>query len=82
MPQPAQLYLQVVALLEEISTTHFESSQPLLLQRGQIGTVVEVFDDGACEVEFADPQGRTYALLTLAPEKLMVLRDTPVSAAA
>jgi hypothetical protein len=77
-----ELYLQVVALLEETSTTHFQTNQPLLLQRGQIGTVVEVYDDGTCEVEFADPQGRTYALLTLPPEKLMVLRDTPVSAAA
>jgi hypothetical protein len=39
--------------------------------------------DGATfEVEFAGPEGRTYALLPIAESKLMVLRDTPKYAAA
>jgi len=29
----------VVALLEDVHTQHFENGQPLLLRRGQIGTV-------------------------------------------
>lgn len=72
----------VVALLEATPTKHFESGQPLLLQRGQIGTVVMLYEDGACEIEFADRDGRTYALLSLVPEKLMILHDAPEHAAA
>ena len=34
-----------------------------LLHRGQIGTVVMTYPDGACEVEFADRDGRAYAIL-------------------
>jgi hypothetical protein len=72
----------VVALLEETPATHFETGQPLRLRRGQIGTVVMTYADGACEVEFADRAGRTYALLPLAAAKLMPLHDTPQPAAA
>ena len=67
----------LVALLDDTRTPHFEHGQPLLLRRGQIGTVVMVYDDGAVEVEFADSEGRTYALLPLQPDKLVVLHDTP-----
>jgi hypothetical protein len=67
----------VVALLEDTRATHFESGEPLLLRRGQIGTVVMTYDDGACEVEFADPSGRAYAMLPLPAPTLMVLHDTP-----
>ena len=72
----------VVALLEETPTRHFESGKSLILRRGQIGTVVMTHEDGACEVEFADRDGRTYAMLSFAPEKLMVLHDAPEQAAA
>lgn len=71
-----------MALLEDLLTVHFETGEPLLLCRGQIGTVVMLFDDGVCEVEFADRDGRAYALLPIAPDRLMLLRDTPESAAA
>jgi hypothetical protein len=67
----------VVALLEDTRTKHFEHSQPVLLRRGQIGTVVMTYDDGTVEVEFADRDGRTYALLPLPPDKLVVLYDAP-----
>lgn len=67
----------VVALLEDKRAKHFESGQPLLLRRGQIGTVVMTYDDGACEVEFADREGRAFAMLSLRPNEFMLLRDTP-----
>ena len=72
----------VVALLEATPTKHFESGDPILLRRGQIGTVVMTYEDGACDVEFADRNGRAYALLTLLPDKLLVLNETPEHIAA
>lgn len=72
----------VVALLEEVQAKDFNTARPLLLHRGQIGTVVVIYPDGACEVEFADRDGRAYALLAIRPEKLMVLHDSPDYAAA
>jgi hypothetical protein len=67
----------IVALLEDVPTTHFESGEPLLLRRGDTGTVVMVYDDGACEIEFSDRSGRAYAMLPLAPDRLLVLPDAP-----
>jgi hypothetical protein len=67
----------VVALLQDVPAKHFESGRALLLRRGQIGTVVMSYPDGAYEVEFADRDGRAFALLFLRPEQLIGLRDTP-----
>jgi hypothetical protein len=72
----------VVALLEDMQARHFETGQPLLLHRGQIGTVVMTYDGDHCEVEFAGPDGRAYAHLPVEITKLMVLRDKPDYAAA
>ena len=72
----------VVALMQDVRTKHFESGKPLLLRRGQIGTVVMLYQDGSCEVEFADRDGRAFAILPLQPDQLMVLHDTPDFAAA
>ena len=72
----------VVALLEDMHTQHFESGQPLLLRRGQIGTVMMTYHDSAREVEFADRDGRAFAILPLRPDQLMVLHDAPDFAAA
>jgi hypothetical protein len=72
----------VVALLEDIPAKHFETDQPLLLRRGQIGTIVMTYDGSAFEVEFADPDGRTYALLPIHAVQLMRLRDVPEYATA
>jgi hypothetical protein len=72
----------IVALLEDVHTTHFESGEPLLLRRGDTGTAVMIYDDGACEVEFSDRNGRTYAMLPLAPDRVLVLRDAPEHAGA
>jgi hypothetical protein len=67
----------VVALLEDLPAKHFETDQPLLLRRGQIGTIMMTYDEDAFEVEFADPDGRTYALLPVQASRLMRLRDVP-----
>lgn len=72
----------VVALLQDVRAKHLESGQALLLRRGQIGTVVMTYQDSACEVEFADRDGRGFAILPLRPDQLMVLHDTPDFAAA
>jgi hypothetical protein len=72
----------VVALLEEVPATHFETARPLLLHRGQIGTVVMTYDGTVFEVEFAGKDGRAYAILPIHASKLMILRDTPDYAAA
>jgi hypothetical protein len=66
-----------VALLEDTLTTHFETGESVLLRRGDIGTVVMLYDGGACEVEFSDRSGHTYALLPLSADRLLVLHDAP-----
>ena len=72
----------VVVLTEDVPTRHFESGRPLLLRRGQVGTVVMTYDGSAFEVEFAGKDGRAYALLPVPAEKLIVLHDQPEFAAA
>ena len=72
----------VVALMQDVRAKHFESGEAVLLRRGQIGTVVMLYQDGACEVEFADRDGRAFTILSLRPNQLMVLHDTPDFAAA
>jgi hypothetical protein len=66
----------VVALTENIPEAN--------LVEGQVGAIVEVYDNGrAFEVDFVDQRnGQTYALLTLGPEQVMRLRYEPVLAAA
>lgn len=67
--------LDVVALTEDIPEHH--------LRRGQVGTVVEVFEDGkAFEIEFSDENGRTYESIGIEPSKLMVLQYEPEAVAA
>jgi len=43
------------------------------LRRGQVGTIVEVWEPGVYEVEFADTNGITYAMVAVREEDLMVL---------
>jgi uncharacterized protein DUF4926 len=66
--------LDVVALISDVPEK--------ALQRGQVGTIVEVLAPGVFEVEFCDLKGRTYALAALPESHLMVLRHEPASAAA
>ena len=67
----------VVALLEEVPARHFETGRPLLLHRGQIGTVVMTYAGTVFEVEFAGKDGRAYAILSIPASKLIILMDTP-----
>jgi hypothetical protein len=62
----------VVALTEPLPEAN--------LQRGQVGTVVEIYADGACEVDFSDTDGQTCALLAVAAHQLMRLHYSLVSA--
>jgi len=50
------------------------------LERGQVGTVVEVLAPDVYEVEFADNDGRTYAELAVKEEQLLVLHYEPTFA--
>lgn len=65
--------LDIVALTEDIKTTHYETGQPITLYKGQVGTVVMDFNGEAFEVEFANNDGTTYAMETLTNSQLMLL---------
>jgi hypothetical protein len=72
-----QIHLHdIVALLEDTSAQHFQTGRPLLLRRGQMGTVVMTYDGTAFEIEFAGRDGRAYAMLPIKADKLIVLHDT------
>ncbi|MDQ2945821.1 MAG: DUF4926 domain-containing protein [Acidobacteriota bacterium] len=63
-----------VALLSSVAL--IEDLPGHSLTKGQIGTVVEHLErngEEALLVEFADDQGRTYAMLDLTPDHLIVL---------
>ena len=64
----------IVALTENIKTWQFMTEKEIILPRGQMGTVVEEYHNGAAfEVEFSDNNGQTYALVSIEAEKLMLL---------
>ena len=69
----------VVALLEQVAAKHFATNAPLTVRRGQMGTVVMTYDGSAFEVEFADAEGRAFAILPIAADKLMLLHDAPAA---
>ena len=71
MPDTPRL-LDVLALLTDLPSRG--------LRRGQVGTVVELLE-GACEVEFSDDEGRTYAMAPLSADQLLVLHHRPSQAA-
>lgn len=64
--------LEVVALVEDLPKNS--------LVVGQVGTVVEILDDGVFEVEFCDNDGKAYECLALRAEQLMRLHYSPVAA--
>jgi hypothetical protein len=71
-----------VALLADVPAKHFLTGQPLMLRRGQVGTVVMTYDGNAFEVEFSGRDGRAYAILPVKSEMLMTLREMPETVAA
>lgn len=72
----------IVALTEDLPATQPETQAPILLRRGQVGTVMMAFDGEAFLVDFSDGEGQTYAMETIPSSKLMLLFYEPVSAAA
>ncbi len=64
--------LDVVALTDDLSERD--------LQRGQVGTVVEVLAPDVYEVEFTDNEGHTYAEFAVKADKLLVLHYEPAFA--
>jgi len=66
--------LSVVALLEDMPGKG--------LTRGQVGTVVETWAPGVFEVEFADDEGRAYAMVALRADQVMRLHYEPKGEAA
>ena len=64
-----------VKLLDVVALTDDLPEQKL--ERGQVGTVVEILAPDVYEVEFADNDGRTYAELAVKEEKLIVLHYEP-----
>ncbi len=63
--------LDVVALLEDVPEIN--------LYRGQVGTIVEVYEPGIFEHEFSDNNGRAYAMTILREKQLMLLYHEPIS---
>ena len=59
--------LDTVALLEDVPARKLRS--------GEVGTVVEVLDDGVYEVEFYDEDGQTYAEFALRADQLIPLHS-------
>lgn len=54
-----------VALLENLPD--------LNLSKGQVGTIVEIYEPEVFEVEFSDLNGKAYAIETLEQNQLMLL---------
>lgn len=73
---------EVVAIKSDIQTAHKESQQPILLQTGQVGTVVMNFNNEAYLIDFSDAQSMTYAMETIPGNQLMLLHYEPTSVAA
>ncbi|MDQ3397047.1 MAG: DUF4926 domain-containing protein [Deinococcota bacterium] len=64
--------LDTVALLEDLPKRG--------LCKGQVGVLVEALAEDVFEVEFSDNEGRSYALVPLRREQLLVLHHQPVAA--
>jgi hypothetical protein len=63
-------------LLDVVALTH--DLPDLGLLKGQVGTIVEVYEPTVFEVEFVDLNGKTYAVETLNSGQLMQLHYAPL----
>ena len=68
-----------IQLLDVVALVHDRPSDGLV--RGQVGTVVETLSPAVYEVEFSDDHGKTYAMLPLPADELIVLHTAPVRTA-
>ncbi|MGL5836505.1 MAG: DUF4926 domain-containing protein, partial [Waterburya sp.] len=66
------------AIDRDLTAIHKETNEPILLRKGQVGTVVMDFDGEAFFIDFADQQGTTYAMETVPAEHLIPLLYNPV----
>lgn len=64
----------VIALLEDLPQYN--------LKRGQVGTIVEEWEPGMFEVEFADTYGVAYAMVALRADQMMLLHWQPAEQSA
>lgn len=65
--------------MELLDVVALTKNQPDLdLWKGQVGTIVEVYEPNVFEVEFVDLEGKTYALETLNASQLMQLHYAPL----
>lgn len=76
--------LDVIANLKPVARDRLQLVEPAyqaikFLPVGQVGTVVEVYEGERLQylVEFADSQGREYALAVLRPDEILVLHYEP-----
>jgi hypothetical protein len=69
---------QEIELLDIVALMHDLPEHQLV--RGQVGTIVERLAAEAFEVEFVDDEGRTYAMLPLKAEELILLHHKPLPA--
>ena len=60
-----------IKVLDPVAVT--EDLPELGLRRGEVGTVVDVWKNGAYEVEFSDESGQTYLFAALSSDKLIPL---------
>jgi hypothetical protein len=65
-----------IEILDVVALAHDRLGDGLV--RGQVGTVVEALSSELFEVEFSDDEGKTYAMLPLAADELIVLHTAPV----
>jgi len=69
----------MVVLTSNIRAKQFMGDRWVLLRRGQVGTVVEEYDDGkAFEVEFSGIDGQAFAMLAVKAEQLISLHYEPI----
>ena len=68
----------LVAIDRDIYATHKETNEPILLRKGQVGTVVMDFDGEGFLIDFADGKGTTYAMETVPAHGLIPLLYNPV----
>lgn len=63
--------MEEIKLLDVVAVT--EDLPEHGLRRGEVGTVVERWKDGAYEVEFSDDTGEAYAFVALRADQLIPL---------
>ena len=69
----------LVVLTKDISAIHKQNQTPILLRRGQVGTVIMDFEQQAFLIDFADEEGVTYAMETVDKKYLIPLLYQPSS---